>query len=1265
MVHRRSVSEILSRIGFASLTVGAIACGAPPVVPQAPPSAKLAETFVDAMDGENDDPLAASKFLDALDRAVTNPRDPESLATAMAALDALVWRDVEPMGIPGHQGIAYRSADMFPVVVDRLRVAFMSAGEKFDGADTGHLAFIRGFIAAALHELALHVGQDQAAMVWSERRGCATTAALVSPLDWASLRGLSEPSPIAASGAFAATFPGPQPFWATVEPQIISANACQLDPSATLTLPGMRALVVDIENPRPQRLHIALGSSNAAVVELAGSQIIQRGFESGDAYVTRLAKATVPQGRARLVVRVGYMNDGDNIEINVWGDDGLPLALKAPKAGDTASVTAISNIERVVVNPSREGDASYAVTVAALLGLGEGRAAEHLLETRALRESLTPRLSLLAARATLQADDLPDTKQLERLRAHTDQALKGFPNTWEGLLLRATLTERRRAAEGLSDALTELGVSPPASKDKPGPDKPISNPMVLAYVAAAASRGKMIDISENAYQKLENAVPGSPLLSRVDTYIHSRVGPEAIKAACEGGGSRADLTCMHAHEQSGNAKTALEELGRVRRLRNSPEAFRDEEISLHVLAGDLDSTMTAYDKTPPGHRRMLEALGFAAGKNRPDLVRPRLARDQRVARDAPYAIPILRRILSLEPDPAGPLEFEGQKLVERDRANNYMPGAGTVVLRHVERYAIDAGGVIRAVTYDLRRVSGTTDVAEGAVSYGPSFEANTTQRVLRRRIHKKDGRIVEPDRMDAAQSHSDLSQLEKGDYVEQILEAVAIPDAGGQIVIDGPDLMPLRTGVREAEIELRRPASLRHSLWTHPFLGKPNERMEGTDKVSVWRLENREPRRMEDGVSRLEQFVTLSVGTQSWNAISRLVDDHIRSLEDKDPYVTRFAQEAAGNLAKTPSRALVDRVVAATGKRIKVSGGGELSDMAAAYSSGPQRTTARTILELGQGSRTLVIWRALRELGIDARIAVAETEPFSASPDFPPHVGRFRYPLVVARLPEGEIWIDADVDGPPLPPGRISPELRGRKALLADGQMLDVKSDASETGDRLDLRLALDNAGVARGTLSIELRGREAQALADALDTRVGSDRREMLRDVVLTWVPWADVEDVSLSSGEGSWEVTVQAKIAGFAFTQPETKDGKTLIVPGFEPVHITRGYAATLAAMYASQAGRESALSIERPIQYRVRRRIELPKTAVIARAAPPLDLKDAHLHASRTVKIDNGSIDEEFVLDLPTGTISAEEYDAFVQRVRSVDDAFLAGTHMRVSP
>ena len=56
------------------------------------------------------------------------------------------------------------------------------------------------------------------------------------------------------------------------------------------------------------------------------------------------------------------------------------------------------------------------------------------------------------------------------------------------------------------------------------------------------------------------------------------------------------------------------------------------------------------------------------------------------------------------------------------------------------------------------------------------FTGKDTIRVLRRRIFKKDGRVVLPDRTpNAAQSHADLSQLEAGDAVEAIYEGWGLP----------------------------------------------------------------------------------------------------------------------------------------------------------------------------------------------------------------------------------------------------------------------------------------------------------------------------------------------------------------------------------------------------------------------------------------------------------------------------------------------------------
>ena len=42
--------------------------------------------------------------------------------------------------------------------------------------------------------------------------------------------------------------------------------------------------------------------------------------------------------------------------------------------------------------------------------------------------------------------------------------------------------------------------------------------------------------------------------------------------------------------------------------------------------------------------------------------------------------------------------------------------------------------------------------------------------------------------------------------------------------------------------------------------------------------------------------------------------------------------------------------------------------------------------------------------------------------------------LTLTRVGEAPVWIDADVAGPPLPAGRVSPELRGRLTLGVDGE---------------------------------------------------------------------------------------------------------------------------------------------------------------------------------------------------------------------------------------
>ncbi|WP_437811124.1 hypothetical protein [Sorangium sp. So ce1078] len=1260
--------------------------------------APLPAAFGAALEAEIASSAAAAPYLDAIERAVDAPGDEGALATVLASLDALVFGAGTASGpAPDASAIAFRSREALPEVARRLQRAWSFADVAGRGAP--EMPFVRGALAAALHRIALHVGDEAAAATWSARRGCAGEAALVGPLDPAPLQSLARPSPVSsAPGApLARSYPGIAPFARATSPIVVRADACAINVDAVSALQGTRAVIVDLHNPIAQRVSLALASSSAAVLEVGGVPALQRDYAAGGAQVTRLATVEAQPGTLRVVVRVAQKGDGGAVELSAWGENGLPLRARAPRPGAVASAAAARPAAvSLVPAPApggapgeRLGPAGVEVAAAALLALGDARAAEHLLDPDGdgrLRQGgappspaanvprspattappapapRSPRHDLLYARAIRRVGDLPETKVVERTRAAVDRVLAAWPGSWEARLYRAELAERRGGqGEGTMDALRELGVkvAPPGPAGPSAPVVPDADRMVLAELAAVARRAGVTDVAEAAYARLAAAAPGSALLAAVDDRIHGRAGVDAVKAACGGGLDRSSNACLGALLGASDRAAVLAEIQRLRRLRRAPDGLREIELRERVARGDQRGALAVYDAMPPGERVMLEALGLAAGRGDGRAVRGRLARDRTTARDASVAIGPISRALGLTPDPAPPLEAEGRKLVLEDQAKAFLPGAATAVLRHVERFTISPDGLVHYVTYDLRRVSGTTDVAQGAVAYGPLIEGRGMPRLLRRRIHKRDGRILAPDAAsNAAQEHSDLSQLEQGDYVEQVTEGYALPGDSGQLVIDTWDLLPERTSVREAEIEVRRPSSLPLAVWSHPLLGAAEERVEGASKVSVWRIKDQPPRRIEDGVPRMEMGVGVSLGTQTWSHVAAAIDENLRALSDRDPYMTRWAREAAGP-ERAPSPALLERVVAAAGKAVKVAGGAELSDFAALMAGGPQRTTARAMIELGQGSRSWVIYRALRELGVRADLAIAETEPFSSSADFPPHAGRFRHPLVIARLPGGDVWIDADVEGPPLPPGRISPELRGRAAMLPSGELVTVAGTSGETGDEVDLRLTVDAQGNASGSFTILLHGRAAQALSEAFETVVGTARREMLRGVVLGWLPWADVEDVVVSSTEGSWEVALRAAVTIHGFARPEGKDAAAWTLPGLEPVHLVfpRAFTGTLGATYASRGARKSALAIETALQYHVRRRIELPAGYAVARAPEGVRVEHAGLAASRSGSY-GAVIEEDFAMSLPTGTVSTDEYKAFVERVQAVDSGFMAG-------
>ncbi|MFO0551561.1 MAG: hypothetical protein U0271_24450 [Polyangiaceae bacterium] len=1212
-----------------------------PVVGGASASAVFAAAFATEMT----QPDSADGYLDAIDRAVADPSATDSLAVVTASLDALL----AGRGGRAPAPVSDRQADNYRKIAQRLTQAW----NALDGSKGEFAPLIRSSLASSLENMALFTGETASAQAWRAREGCLAEATVVGPLDITPLTTLEQPAKTPATGPLP-MYTGPNRF-NPAKVAKIPAQGCWIASHGASDKPGTREIVIHLENPRTQALSFMMTATSTTVLEVGGSKVASREWDAGYSSVTTMSIAEASAGTLRVVIRVADKNDSSGVALLVVGDDGLPLVSKAPQKGDSADAT-VSTVKMIDLGAIGSSEDAIVTGASALLSAGNDRKAEHMLEAALLekREGRSAAFHLLWMRAMERAADMADWKRVERERISIDEVKKAAPSSWELAMVESEMLTRRKGySDGTFEALAALGVT------KPDADLSKLDTMKLALVYDLSQRAGLDDLTERTYRALEKAAPGSSMLASWDAGLHPRSGRERVTLSCEGGLSRSTLSCAEAKSAIGDRKGALEEVARVRELTGSPRAYLDYEMSLRERLGDDEGALRVYESMFPWERSAARVVSVLARMKDRGAAKALAQRELISDQNRPYSTTTVSLAFGEPSEDAKRFEDEGHKLIERDRAQPILPGAATAVLKHVEHYGMDEDGFIHVVLYDLRRVAGTTDVDRSIWVDQPSVDGQGYLQLLRRRVIKKDGSILE-----AVAGGGDLSQLEQGDYIEHYLEGYYYPNEIGEVGLDTPDLMPERVSVADAEIVLRLPETFQATSWVHPLLGKPTEEHREGYKFVTYKLTNQAPREIEPGLSYIEAGVRVSLGTQTWEKVGKSITESIRSLEENDPFIQRFAEEASkggdpNGTRPTDEAALVARVVEYVGKTIKIASGGfELSDYGGFAVAGGHGQSIRSMVEEGIGSRTWIIYRTLKELGVKVDLAVAETEPFSAAPNVPPHPGRFRKPLVVVRLASGNVWIDPDVDGPPPPPGRISAELKGRSAIMSSGEIVPVPVVDEDSADEADVQLAVDAAGTATGTVTLLLRGRTAQYLSESFNYAVGDDRRSMLRDVVSSWLPWASVDNVKLLSEDGSWEVKISASITIPGFGAIETKDGKTWILPGYDPAK-----SGTLAGMYASQANRTSALTIEWPIQYKLKRRITLPAGATVEKSAAAVDKKSDFVAAKRDIAVQGNTITETFTMNLPTGTVAGEDYDRFLNEVQAIDRGFETSIRVRV--
>ncbi len=1252
-------------VGLALCVVGLAACGGAHVRAPSGPLGALPHEFAEAFrvdaTGEPHDAVAA--FLATARDAAHADGDPWQIAALEASVDALALRVMPSLGDGDRDAaLAYRTQD-------GKAIAAGLAG----AANEGRGPFAKGLVARGLEGLAMRQGDAAEADKQRAASGCVREALVVGPTTWAAVTGVGDPGPLDRPEApIAASYPVQSPFSSQAPAKTVAAQGCAIGLTQESWRPGVRDVVIDVDVPSAQTIGLVLRAHGAATLRAGGTVVAKRPFELGDGEAARFARVAVTAGTLRLVARAGTAKEDDSLEIDAFNEDGAPLHSHAPAIGSTSTARVTGPAAALVQAQPAPGDGDQMLLAAAgALASGSPREAERMLWGIADRPDARPDVALVYARAEESTRDLSVATRAERGRSACERVLEAWPGSWEATIAHAVLAGARRGRE-------EAGIESLRDLETLRAKSQAASPAVLdAFEAITAGNERLFDRAHAALERAHRTLGGTMLLADAEEASTPRVGAELVAAECDPARTTAHdtLACLDALRNVGDHAAEWRELARVRALLGAPRRLLALELRDAAGAGDLATAARAFAAMGPAEQTMTALSMMAPRSGAAGDTIAHLLQMAPTARDAPGAIaPLLRAAGN---DPTGDLDATAERLAADDRATPLMPNSATAVLAHTERYEITQDGLLHWLLFDVRRVSGTTDVEENAQAGGPSVWGRAAMRALRRRILKKDGRILEPDRTPhASQEHADLSQLEQGDAVEAIYEGWSTPGDTGDLGIDTPDLLPERTSVHDATIELRVPRSLHSALWSHELLGKATERVEGDTRVITWHLVDHLARRLEDGVPKMDRSVCVSFSTTEWGGVARALRESVAALDEHDPEIASWARDAAGletGKASRSAREIVGAVVVAAGKALRESDPGTLSDYGGGIASA-QSQTARSFLTSHGGSRSWLILRSLRELGIASDLVVAENDPFSADAAFPPHFGRFMHPLVVAHLPggkgqagdTGDVWIDADVSGPPLPAGRVSPELRGRMALRADGTITPLDAFGSEKqGDRdeVDVRLALDAKGDARGTFAVVLRGRDAQVLSEALFRIVGAERQRALRDVVLAWLPWANVDAVELASTEGSWQVSLRADVSVSGYAQLEGQ--KTWLLPGMDTLHWAwpRARVSSLAATFASRAGRESALAVGAAVQYHVHRRVDLPKGATVARMPGPLEVKGKLVDASRRLTVSGGGsvVEDDFILDVSTGTIPPGEYDAFVGGAHAADDGFLASVRV----
>ena len=698
-----------------------------------------------------------------------------------------------------------------------------------------------------------------------------------------------------------------------------------------------------------------------------------------------------------------------------------------------------------------------------------------------------------------------------------------------------------------------------------------------------------------------------------------RTGSERVAFECstEVGADRSDLSCYDALRATGDRARAAKELERVRALYAAPQAYLALSLRDATAAGDTEAAARAFEAMLPGEKNPLGALYGKAGRRRTGGARLAGARGSRRSRGAAPALPRFWR----RPDGAVRAESPSASPppIARRPSSRARPRRCS---RTTSATRSRRSGLLHFVLFDVRRVSGTTDVEENAQAESAGRSpGRTTMRILRRRMFKKDGRVVEPERTPErlAGARGALAARAGRHRRGDLRRAGRARRAMGTSCSTRPNAPRAHGGPRRDN--RASPAGRAHGVdsgRTRCSARRPSHAT-GDARVLSWTMKDASERRIEEGTPKMDRGVAVSFSTAKWADSARALRETLASLDEHDPEVARVGarRREAGRRSRARSWTRSSR---AAGKSVKEGQARRLSDVEVGRPDGAQQTTARTILVEPRGQPHVAhrarAARARHRRGRRGRRERARSAPTRR---FPPHAGRFMHSARHrARQRRDDGATDRTCGSTRTSPALPLPRDASRRSSAGGPRstrrtvepLPSVAADAQASATRWTCARRSTRAGTRRG------RSRSFSAGAPPRSCpRRSTDRRRRAaahaaRRGARRGCRSPNVEKSVLSSTEESWQIALRATLTvpGYAQAEGAKLSGRTWILPGIDRFHAVypRPAVATLGSTFASQGGRKDALAVNRAIQYHVHRRVELPAGATVARAPGGFEVK-----------------------------------------------------------